>query len=347
VKNSEKDLFKTAKIASKLSKKSDITGLIEKDRDEAELRNKLVSKLKEKELEKIKASDEKLRDNTFYSDNESREDISDDEPIKDKDFKDKISKAFKDDQQEDRILSSEEDELDEVSEDDLRLTASTEDDEEGNGTEERKKKKKKEKKKKKKKEKEKERDREKDKKREERKKQRELENFTTLAQRIADRDRRSRSPRDRDRRDHRRERSRTPEKRKDKIPESWDRRERTREDEARQRQLERLQKVRESQLRSRLEAKRKEQSMDEMYDQMVNGGGGYRKLKRGEHYEDVQNQLLANEIRIKERREKYDRERHREQDYGVDPRDPGYRRQKKFLEQQYGRKDDSYRPYRR
>merc|ERR1712083_949161 len=161
VKNSEKDLFKTAKIASKLSKKSDITGLIEKDRDEAELRNKLVSKLKEKELEKIKASDEKLRDNTFYSDNESREDISDDEPIKDKDFKDKISKAFKDDQQEDRILSSEEDELDEVSEDDLRLTASTEDDEEGNGTEERKKKKKKEKKKKKKKEKEKERDREK------------------------------------------------------------------------------------------------------------------------------------------------------------------------------------------
>merc|ERR1712228_559658 len=100
-----------------------------------------VSKLKEKELEKIKASDEKLRDNTFYSDNESREDISDDEPIKDKDFKDKISKAFKDDQQEDRILSSEEDELDEVSEDDLRLTASTEDDEEGNGTEERKNKK--------------------------------------------------------------------------------------------------------------------------------------------------------------------------------------------------------------
>merc|ERR1712173_582335 len=44
VKNSEKDLFKTAKLASKLSKKSDVTGLIEKDRDEAELRNKLVSK---------------------------------------------------------------------------------------------------------------------------------------------------------------------------------------------------------------------------------------------------------------------------------------------------------------
>merc|ERR1711899_366113 len=53
VKNSEKDLFKTAKLASKLSKKSDVTGLIEKDRDEAELRNKLVSKLKEKEIEKM------------------------------------------------------------------------------------------------------------------------------------------------------------------------------------------------------------------------------------------------------------------------------------------------------
>ena len=60
-----------------------------------------------------------------------------------------------------------------------------------------------------------------------------------------------------------------------------------------------------------MEAKRKEQSMDEMYDQMVNGGGGYRKLKRGEHYEDVQNQVLANEIRIKERREKYEREQRR------------------------------------
>ena len=60
--------------------------------------------------------------------------------------------------------------------------------------------------------------------------------------------------------------------------------------------------------------------MDELYDQMVNGGGSYRKLKRGEHYEEVQNQVLANEIRIKERREKYDRERHREGDYGLDPR---------------------------
>merc|ERR1719367_1507786 len=334
VKNSEKDLFKTAKLASKLRKKSDITGLIEKDRDEAELRNKLVSKLKEKEIEKMNECDKKLRDNSFYSDgeDESREEISDDEPIKDKDFRDKIGKAFKDDQDE-RILSSEE-ELDEVSEDDLRLTSSTDNDEEGNGTEHKKKKSKREK------------DRERDEKREKRKKRKELENFTTLAQRIADRDRRSRSPRDRDRRDSRRER--TPEKKK--PYQSWDSRprEKTREDEIRERQLERLQKVRESQLRSRMEAKRKEQSMDELYDQMVNGGGSYRKLKRGEHYEEVQNQVLANEIRIKERREKYDRERHREGDYGLDPRDrSGNARQKKYLDQQYGRRNDDYRPYRR
>merc|ERR1719273_174449 len=318
VKNSEKDLFKTAKIASKLSKKSDITGLIEKDRDEAELRNKLVSKLKEKEIEKMKECGEKLRDNSFYSDgeDESREEISEEELGK---------------EQEERILSSEEDEeLDEVSEEDLRLTSSTDNDEEGNGTEDKKKKRKKEKKKKKKKEK------EKDEKREKRKRRKELEDYTTLAQRIANRDRRSRSPRDKDKERHQSRRERSPAR---KPHEHWDRpRERTREDEIRERQLERMQKVRESQLRSRMEAKRKEQAMDEVYDQMVNGGGDYRKLKRGEHYEEVQNQVLANEIRIKERREKYDRE----QDYGVDPRDPGYRRQKKFLEQQYGRKDDSY-----
>merc|ERR1711997_135606 len=102
VKNSEKDLFKTAKLASKLSKKSDITGLIEKDRDEAELRNKLVSKLKEKEIEKMKECGEKLRDNSFYySDgNESREDISDEE-------------HSQKEGQEERILSSEEEDLDE------------------------------------------------------------------------------------------------------------------------------------------------------------------------------------------------------------------------------------------
>ena len=90
VKNSEKDLFKTAKIASKMSgKKTDITSLIGKDRDEAELRNKLVSKLKEKEIEKMKECGEKLRDNSFYSDgeDESREEISEEELGK-------VSRAF-------------------------------------------------------------------------------------------------------------------------------------------------------------------------------------------------------------------------------------------------------------
>jgi len=329
VKNSEKDLFKTAKLASKLSKKSDITGLIEKDRDEAELRNKLVSKLKEKEIEKMKECGEKLRDNSFYSDgeDESREEISEEELGK-----------------EERILSSEEEEeLDEVSEEDLRLTSSTDNDEEGNGTEDKKKKRKKEKKKKKKKEK------EKDEKREKRKRRKELEDYTTLAQRIANRDRRSRSPRDKDKERHHSRRERSPAR---KPHEHWDRpRERTREDEIRERQLERMQKVRESQLRSRMEAKRKEQAMDEVYDQMVNGGGGYRKLKRGEHYEDVQNQVLANEIRIKERREKYEREQRRGGGGyrgGGDPRDRGYQRQAHHHGQyRGGREDRQYHPYRR
>ena len=48
--------------------------------------------------------------------------------------------------------------------------------------------------------------------------------------------------------------------------------------------------------------------MNNIDDEMINGSGGYRKLKRGEHYEDVQNKLLAHEIRIKERRETYLRE---------------------------------------
>merc|ERR1712066_1033239 len=103
------------------------------------------------------------------------------------------------------------------------------------------------------------------------------------------------------------------------------------------------QKVRESQLRSRMEAKRKEQAMDEVYDQMVNGGGGYRKLKRGEHYEDVQNQVLANEIRIKERREKYEREQRRGGGYrgGGEHRDRGYGQYRG------GREDRQYPPYSR
>ena len=80
MKVSEKDLFKTARVASKLSKNNDVTGLIGKDRDEAELRNKLVSNLKEKEIKKMKECGDKIRNDKLYSDgDESREEISEEE----------------------------------------------------------------------------------------------------------------------------------------------------------------------------------------------------------------------------------------------------------------------------
>jgi hypothetical protein len=80
--------------------------------------------------------------------------------------------------------------------------------------------------------------------------------------------------------------------------------------------LERRAQVGERQRQNRMEARKKEQAMEEVYDKMVNphlygsgeGGGGYRRLKKGEHYEDVQREALENEIRIRERREKYNRE---------------------------------------
>ena len=82
VKNLEKDLLKAAKTASKYNKKAaDFTNLISgKDKDEKELRDKLVTKLKEKEIEKMKECGEKLRDNSFYiTDDDEMEDISEDE----------------------------------------------------------------------------------------------------------------------------------------------------------------------------------------------------------------------------------------------------------------------------
>merc|ERR1712038_851139 len=61
-----------------------------------------------------------------------------------------------------------------------------------------------------------------------------------------------------------------------------------------------------------LHQKKVEQAKDEVYDQLVKGGGTtytssdkMRKLKKGEHYEDAQREFLENEIRIRERREKY------------------------------------------
>ena len=76
--------------------------------------------------------------------------------------------------------------------------------------------------------------------------------------------------------------------------------------------------VRERQLKMRMEARQREQAKEELYDQMVNPhlyggpGGGYRKLRKGEHYEDVQKERLENEIRIRERRERTERRQKQE-----------------------------------
>ena len=55
-----------------------------------------------------------------------------------------------------------------------------------------------------------------------------------------------------------------------------------------------------------LQQKKVEQAKDEVYDQLVKGGGTtvksadkMRKLKKGEHYEDAQREFLENEIRIR------------------------------------------------
>ena len=55
-----------------------------------------------------------------------------------------------------------------------------------------------------------------------------------------------------------------------------------------------------------LQQKKLEQAKDEVYDQLVKGGGKsypssdkMRKLRKGEHYEDAQREFLENEIRIR------------------------------------------------
>merc|ERR1719203_2336125 len=364
VKVSEKDLFKTARVASKLSKNNDVTGLIGKDRDEAELRNKLVSNLKEKEIKKMKECRDKIRNDKLYSDGDERRDRDE--------RRHRIAVAKKAEKVEKLYSSEEEGNLDQVSDEDLRLTSSSENDEEGNGTEDKKKKRKKEKKKKKKKEKErerekdKERDEEKEDKREKKKRRKELESYTSLAQRIANRDRRSRSPRDRDERDRdeRRHghRESSASAREDRH-EQWERqhqRGRTREDELRDRERQHLERQHQRRFERRMAEKNQQQSMDNIYDEMINGSGGYRKLKRGEHYEDVQNKLLANEIRIKERREKYLREELKEDMAHGRMRSRGHVRIQKFHDLQRGRgdsregsrgrdarEDRQYHPYRR
>ena len=133
---------------------------------------------------------------------------------------------------------------------------------------------------------------------------------------------RSRSPRNRSR-----SRNRSP-----KIREYWESRNReiridneTREERERRLHEEDMAKkqraLEERRLQNRMEAKRQEQATDEIYDRMVNPhmygmqyGGGFRKVKKGEHYEDIQRERLADEIRIKERRERYLRQQMKERD---------------------------------
>ena len=83
MKSLEKDLLKAAKAASKQHKGSDITAFISgKDQDELALRDKLVSKLKEKEIEKMKQYGENLKDSSFiFSDDGSMEEISDEDLV--------------------------------------------------------------------------------------------------------------------------------------------------------------------------------------------------------------------------------------------------------------------------
>ena len=98
--------------------------------------------------------------------------------------------------------------------------------------------------------------------------------------------------------------------------------------------------VHEQRMKSKQQSRRQDQAMEEAYDKMMNPhlygaahGGGYRKLRPGEHYEDVQKEFLENEIRIRERRKKYrspegppPRSKPRYSDYDRgDQRNPRYR----------------------
>ncbi len=191
----EKDLLKAAKAATKVGRGGDLSSMVSGgDKDEKVLRDKLVSKLKQKEMDRVKLHGDKLRDardrNLYTSSEDSMEDISDG----DLDVS-CIGSSFHIVQPNNHdILQAGGDNFDQISDEDLRLT-STDDDQKSDpkaaevSEEETKSKKSKKKKKEKK--------RKKDKK-EKKKRRKELESQITLAQRIANRDRRerSRSPRD-------------------------------------------------------------------------------------------------------------------------------------------------------
>merc|ERR1719153_812065 len=80
--------------------------------------------------------------------------------------------------------------------------------------------------------------------------------------------------------------------------------------------------------------KSEEQAKEEQWERMTNPhlfggsqGGGFRKVKVGQHYEEVQKEVLQHEIRIRERRDKMELERskdrgdYRHRDRGSSRRD--------------------------
>ena len=95
-------------------------------------------------------------------------------------------------------------------------------------------------------------------------------------------------------------------------------------------------------LAERQAAKQAEQAREDMYDRMVNphlygngderGGGGFRSIKPGEHYEEVQKKDLEYVIRVRERKKREEkreeelrmREREREEYHRGGRRDRPY-----------------------
>jgi len=76
-----------------------------------------------------------------------------------------------------------------------------------------------------------------------------------------------------------------------------------------------------------------EQAKEEQWERMTNphlfggsGGGGFRKVKVGQHYEEVQKEVLQHEIRIRERRDKMEIQRNKDRgDYRHRDRGPSRR----------------------
>lgn len=379
VQNLEAELLETAKRVSKKANKLG-TAMTYKDQDEKLLRDKLVNRLKEKEVLKMEHFGERLKNakenNYFDSSDDGVEDISEE----DLDQVEEYGDEFKGKDEEDLRLTStdDEDKFKDISDDDDYKEEGNKDDangmahvgrkiktesceeanhrgpskledrhqENGNSKEaylyddlpepvkqepdddggsddtttKSKKKKKKEKKEKKKKKK---KDKEREEKDESRRKKRELASQICLAKKIAEKDKREkRSGQDSDgnqdrEQDGRNIRGRGPDRYNDRRMGSREGNEKDGYPNYREKMLEKRreaarQEAKEKKASLLLQQKRVEQAKDEVYDQLVKGGGStttssdkMRKLRKGEHYEDAQREFLENEIRIRERREKY------------------------------------------